>query len=124
METLNRLSCRGRTGSKVKDSSDSPRQKQHLRKCKIIGLNRKEYTAINFIQAVILRDNQQITEIHIITSQRIEIERASDQTLILQKETRAPEETTKQIRTPNRRDPTPKDSVVPKATARINKNVT
>jgi hypothetical protein len=53
--------------------------------------------AINFIQADILRDNHQISEIHIITSQRIEIGRASDQTLIRQKETRAPEEPTKQI---------------------------
>jgi hypothetical protein len=95
-EMPDRLSCKDSKGSKVRDSRDSPLQKQHLRKCKIIDLNRKEYMAINFIQSEMLMANSKITEIHIIMSCRIELRRVTNQTLIQQKETRSPEGTTQQ----------------------------
>jgi hypothetical protein len=93
---LDQLSCRDSKGSKVTDSRDSLHQKQHLRKCKIIDLNRKEYMAINFIQAEILKVNNKISEIHIITSCQIE-RRTTNQTRIQQKENSSPEEAIQQI---------------------------
>ena len=122
-EMLDQLSCRDSKGSKVIDSRDSPQQKQHLCKCKIIDLNRKEYMAINFIQAETLKVNNKISEIHIITSCRIE-RRTINQTLIQQKENSCPEKAIQQIWTANRLDPTLKDLVVPEATSRNNKNET
>jgi len=118
------LSCKDSKGSKVKDSRNSPLQKQHLSKCKIIDLNRKEYMAINFIQAETLKGNNKISEIHIIQSYRVELRRATNQTLIQHKEKRSPEETIQQLLTPNRLDPTLKYLVVPEATSRNNKNET